>query len=114
MCACKSTYSMSRLRIVRAERALAVKRLQQRRVGVAEGHLHASHAIPAAVREDRERRAHRAHAEVVLAVELASALEAVEERGEIEDLHTVVHEPALDEVALRQRARGGVLGHVVS
>ena len=68
---------------------------------------------PRAVDEDLERRAHRAHAEVVLGVELSSALEAVEERGQIEDLHAVVHEPALDELALRQRARGGVLGHAV-
>ena len=55
---------------------------------------------PLAVDQDGERLADRAQPEVVLGVELAGAVEAVEERRELEHLHAVLHEVLGDQLTL--------------
>src|SRR3954471_22102126 len=103
MWAWRSMYSMALgLRVVGALGALLVQLVQQLAAGVAEDHLHASHALAVAVDEDRERLADRPQPEVVVGVDLAGAVEAVQEGRQLEHLHAVLHEVLGDQLTLSE------------
>src|SRR5687767_10420684 len=112
MWAWRSMYSMALgLRVVGALGALLVELLEQLAARVAEDHLHALHALAAAVDQDGERLADRAQPEVVVGVDLARAVEAVQERRQLEHLDAVLHEVLGDQLLLRQGASAGVGCH---
>src|SRR2546423_13884749 len=108
MWAWRSMYSMSGLRVVGALGALLVQLLQQFAAGVAEDHLHALHALALAVDEGRERLADGPQPEVVVGVDLAGAVEAVQERRPLGHPPAALHEGLGDQPPLGERAGAGV------
>src|SRR5918996_5245880 len=112
MWAWRSMYSMALgLRVVGALGALLVQLLEQLAARVAEDHLHALHAAAVAVDEDGQGIADRPQPEVVVGVDLAGAVEAVQEGRQLEHLYAVLHEVLGDQLPLRQRASAGVGSH---
>src|SRR5919197_1295825 len=112
MWACRSMYSIALgLRVVGALGALLVQLLEQLAARVAEDHLHALHAAAVAVDEHGDRLADRPQAEVGGGVDLARAVETVQEGGELEHLDPVLHEVLGDQLALAKRAGACVGSH---
>src|SRR5687767_1961004 len=98
MWAWRSMYSIALgLRVVGALGALLDELLEQLAARIAEDHLHALDAVGLAVGQRGDGLADRSQAEVVFGVQLAGAVEPIEERRQLEHLDAVLHEVLRDQ-----------------